>query len=73
MYGLTRGTVTLIGAAVAGRAALARDADRTAARHGGYWAVYGLIAGCGPRDGALAAPRRLDEVGLAADLGRASS
>jgi hypothetical protein len=46
MYGLTRGTVTLIGVAVAGLLIwLATQVnDHTT---GGYWAVYGLIAAAG--------------------------
>src|SRR2546423_3939808 len=46
MYGLTRGTVTLIGAAVAGLLIwLATQInDRST---GGYWAVYGVIAAAG--------------------------
>jgi len=46
MYGLTRGTVTLLAAAVAGLLVwLATQVnDHTT---GGYWAVYGLIAGAG--------------------------
>jgi hypothetical protein len=46
MYGLTRGTVTLLAAAVAGLLVwLATQVnDQTT---GGYWAVYGLIAGAG--------------------------
>ena len=47
MYGLTRGTITLLGAGVAGLARLARDAGRTSSTNGGYWAVYGLIAAAG--------------------------
>ena len=46
MYGLTRATVTLIGAALAGLLiwlATHGDTDST----GGYWAVYGLLAGAG--------------------------
>ena len=46
MYGLTRGTVTLLGAAVAGlliwMATQINDSST-----GGYWAVYGVIAGAG--------------------------
>jgi hypothetical protein len=46
MYGLTRGTITLLGAAVAGLLVwLATQVDETST--GGYWAVYGLIAGAG--------------------------
>ena len=46
MYGLTRGAVTLLGAAIAGLLIwLATQVnDHTT---GGYWAVYGLIAGAG--------------------------
>jgi hypothetical protein len=46
MYGLTRGTVTLLGAGVAGLLVwLATQVnDETT---GGYWAVYGLIAAAG--------------------------
>src|SRR5947208_8368217 len=46
MYGLTRGTATLLGAAVAGllvwTATQVNDKST-----GGFWAVYGLIAGAG--------------------------
>jgi hypothetical protein len=46
MYGLTRGTVTLLGAAVAGLLVwLATQVDDKTT--GGYWAVYGLIAAAG--------------------------
>jgi hypothetical protein len=46
MYGLTRGTVTLLGAAVAGLLIwLATQVNHTTT--GGYWAVYGLIAAAG--------------------------
>ena len=46
MYGLTRGTVTLIGVAVAGLLIwLATQINDHST--GGYWAVYGLIAGAG--------------------------
>ena len=46
MYGLTRGTVTLIGAAVAGLLVwIATQVSDTST--GGYWAVYGLIAAAG--------------------------
>src|SRR5438067_9921597 len=46
MYGLTRGTVTLIGAAVAGLLIwIATQVSDTST--GGYWAVYGLIAAAG--------------------------
>jgi hypothetical protein len=46
MYGLTRGTVTLLGAAVAGLLVwlATQIGDDT---NGGYWAVYGLIAAAG--------------------------
>jgi hypothetical protein len=46
MYGLTRGMVTLLGAAVAGLLVwfATQVNDKTT---GGYWAVYGLIAGAG--------------------------
>ena len=46
MYGLTRGMVTLLGAAVAGLIVwfATQVNDKTT---GGYWAVYGLIAGAG--------------------------
>jgi hypothetical protein len=46
MYGLTRATTTLIAAAVAGLLiwfATQVDDDHV----GGFWAVYGLIAGAG--------------------------
>ena len=46
MYGLTRGTVTLIGAAGAGLLVwIATQVSDTST--GGYWAVYGLIAAAG--------------------------
>jgi hypothetical protein len=46
MYGLTRGTVTLICAAVAGFLIwLATQVNE--GTNGGYWAVYGLIAAAG--------------------------
>ena len=46
MYGLTRGTITLIGAAVAGLLVwLATQIDDGS--NGGYWAVYGVIAAAG--------------------------
>ena len=46
MYGLTRGTVTLIGAAVAGLLIwLATQVSDSS--NGGYWGVYGLIAAAG--------------------------
>lgn len=46
MYGMTRGTITLLGAAVAGLLIwlATRISDGST---GGYWAVYGLIAGAG--------------------------
>ena len=46
MYGLTRGTTTLLGAAVAGLLiwlATQVETDTT----GGYWSAYGLLAGAG--------------------------
>jgi hypothetical protein len=46
MYGLTRGTITLLGAAAAGVLIwLATQVDDGS--NGGYWAVYGLIAAAG--------------------------
>ena len=46
MYGLTRGTITLLGAAAAGLLIwLATQVDDGS--NGGYWAVYGLIAAAG--------------------------
>src|SRR5206468_6911950 len=46
MYGLTRGTVTLLGAAVAGLLIwLATQINDHST--GGYWAVYGVIAAAG--------------------------
>jgi hypothetical protein len=46
MYGLTRGTVTLLGAAVAGLLVwISTQVSDTST--GGYWAVYGLIAAAG--------------------------
>jgi hypothetical protein len=46
MYGLTRGTATLLGAGAAGLLVwIATQIDGGST--GGYWAVYGLIAGAG--------------------------
>jgi hypothetical protein len=46
MYGLTRGTVTLLGVGVAGFLVwLATQIDDSST--GGYWAVYGVIAAAG--------------------------
>ena len=46
MYGLTRGTITLIGAAAAGLLIwLATQVNNQST--GGYWAAYGLIAAAG--------------------------
>lgn len=46
MYGLTRGTVTLLGAALAGLLVwIATQINHSST--GGYWAVYGVIAGAG--------------------------
>jgi hypothetical protein len=46
MYGLTRGTITLLGAAVAGVLVwLATQVDQGTT--GGYWSVYGLLAAAG--------------------------
>jgi hypothetical protein len=46
MYGLTRGTITLLGAGAAGVLIwLATQIDDGS--NGGYWAVYGLIAAAG--------------------------
>jgi hypothetical protein len=46
MYGLTRGTITLLGAALAGFLVwLATQVGEST--NGGYWAVYGLIAAAG--------------------------
>jgi hypothetical protein len=46
MYGLTRGTITLLAAAIAGLLVwLATQVS--ASSNGGYWGVYGLIAGAG--------------------------
>jgi hypothetical protein len=46
MYGLTRGTITLLGAALAGFLIwLASQVDE--ATTGGYWSVYGLLAAAG--------------------------
>ena len=46
MYGLTRGSITLLSAAVAGLLVwfATQISDNS---NGGYWAVYGLIAGAG--------------------------
>src|SRR5215210_8107195 len=46
MYGLTRGTITLFGAGVAGLLIwLATQVDE--GTNGGYWSVYGLLAAAG--------------------------
>jgi len=46
MYGLTRGTITLLGAAAAGLLVwLATQIDDGS--NGGYWSVYGLLAAAG--------------------------
>jgi hypothetical protein len=46
MYGLTRGMITLLAAGLAGFLVwLATQVNGTS--NGGYWAVYGLIAGAG--------------------------
>jgi hypothetical protein len=46
MYGLTRGTITLLGAGVAGLLIwLATQVDEGTT--GGYWSVYGLLAAAG--------------------------
>src|SRR6266496_3517231 len=46
MYGLTRGTMTLLGVAAAGALVwVASQIDDSS--NGGYWAVYGLIAAAG--------------------------
>ena len=64
MYGLTRGTITLLGAGVAGLLVwLATQVDETLDRR-----LLGRVRpdrGRRARDGVLADPRRLDEVGLA--------
>lgn len=46
MYGLTRGTITMLGAGVAGLLVwlATQISDGT---NGGYWAIYGLIAAAG--------------------------
>src|SRR5436305_5791684 len=46
MYGLTRGTTTLLAAAVAGLLVWTATQINDGST-GGYWAVYGLIAGAG--------------------------
>ena len=46
MYGLTRGTITLIGAAVAGLL-IWLATQSTADTNGGYWAIVGLLAAAG--------------------------
>src|SRR2546430_7165034 len=46
MYGLTRGTATLLGAAVAGLLVWLGTQINDGST-GGYWAVYGVIAGAG--------------------------
>jgi hypothetical protein len=46
MYGLTRGTITLLGAGVAGLLVwLATQVNE--GTNGGYWSVYGLLAAAG--------------------------
>ena len=46
MYGLTRGTITLLGAGVAGLLVwLATQVNEST--NGGYWGIYGLLAGAG--------------------------
>jgi hypothetical protein len=46
MYGLTRGTITLLGAGVAGLLVwLAAQVNE--GTNGGYWSVYGLLAAAG--------------------------
>ena len=47
MYGLTRGTITLLGAELAGFLIWLASPGRCRARHGGYWSVYGLLAAAG--------------------------
>ena len=60
-------SLTLLGAAVGRPPDLVGHADRRRARPAGYWAVpTGSLAGGRADDGALAALRRLDEVGVAA-------
>ena len=70
MYGLTRATLTLIGAAAAGAllwlATTALPANVSDALLGGYWAAFGLVALGGSRT--VPAARWLDEVGLAPGL-----
>jgi hypothetical protein len=46
MYGLTRGTITLAAAAIAGFL-IWLATQVSASSNGGYWGVYGLIAGAG--------------------------
>jgi hypothetical protein len=46
MYGLTRGTITLLGAAAAG-VLVWLATQVVGSSNGGYWAVYGLIAAAG--------------------------
>jgi hypothetical protein len=46
MYGLTRGTITLAAAAIAGFL-IWLATQISASSNGGYWGVYGLIAGAG--------------------------
>jgi hypothetical protein len=46
MYGLTRGTITLLGAAIAGFLIWVATTINNGT-NGGYWAVYGIIAGAG--------------------------
>ena len=46
MYGLTRGTITLLGAGVAGLLVwLATQVNEST--NGGYWGAYGLLAAAG--------------------------
>ena len=46
MYGLTRGTITLLGAGVAGLL-IWLAAQVNEGTNGGYWSVYGLLAAAG--------------------------
>src|ERR687885_2407650 len=47
MYGLTRGPITLIAAGVAGFLIWISATQINDESNGGYWAVYGIIAGAG--------------------------
>ena len=69
MYGTVRGVATLVGAGIAG-GLIWLSTQIGQGSTGGYWAAVGILAGAGLTMARLAAGRRLDEVGGAADLGR---